>query len=76
MSNRLDDADETLKKYAKEGSPEGVLNYAIYLDKTGDAALATRYYEKYVGMSRARKAEEVRKMLATKQRVWGSQTSN
>ena len=77
MANRLTDANSTLSKLANQETPEGVLNYAIYLDKSGDAALATRYYEKYVGMSHARKAEDVRKMLATKQRVWGSQaTSN
>jgi len=76
MSDKLSDANATLAKFANGDLPEGVLNYAIYLDKTGNASLATRYYEKYVGMSHARKAEEVRKMLATKQRVWGSQTNN
>lgn len=76
MSNRLSDADAALQKLANQDTPEGVLNYAIYLDKSGDAALATRYYEKYVGLSHARKAEDVRKMLATKQRVWGSQANS
>ncbi len=76
MANRLSDAKSTLEKYANSDVPEGVLNYAIYLDQSGDSALATRYYEKYVGMSKARKAEEVRRMLATKQRVWGSQNTN
>lgn len=76
MANRLSDAQAVLGKLANQDTPEGVLNYAIYLDKSGDAASAVRYYEKYVGMSHARKAEDVRKMLATKQRVWGSQTNN
>ena len=61
-----------LEKYAKQNIPEAVLNYAIYLDNAGEAAKATQYYENYVSMTSSRKSEDVRRMLLTKQRVWGS----
>ena len=71
-SNKLSDAGNVLEKYAKQNIPEAVLNYAIYLDNAGEASKATQYYEKYVSMASSRKSEEVRRMLTTKQRVWGS----
>ena len=64
--------EDTLEKYARQNNPEAVLNYAIYLDGSGDAAQATRYYEKYVSLTSAKKAESVREMLEIKQRVWGT----
>jgi len=76
MAGRLANAESTLERYAKQNIPEAILNYAIYLDKSNDAVTATRYYERYVALTSARKSEEVRKMLATKQRVWGDQSSD
>lgn len=70
--HRLTNAGATLERYARQNMPEAVLNYAIYLDSTGEGAKATQYYEKYVAMTSARKSEDVRRMLLTKQRVWGS----
>ena len=70
--HRLTNAGATLERYARQNMPEAVLNYAIYLDCTGEGAKATQYYEKYVAMTSARKSEDVRRMLLTKQRVWGS----
>lgn len=63
----------SLERYARQNIPEAVLNYAIYLDETGDAARATQYYQQYVSMTSARKSEDVRRMLLTKQRVWGGE---
>jgi tetratricopeptide (TPR) repeat protein len=71
QSNKIQHPEETLEKFARQNIPEAVLNYAIYLDSAGDAVKATRYYEKYVSMANAKKAESVREMLETKQRVWG-----
>ena len=72
QAKKLNHPEETLEKYAHQNLPEAVLNYAIYLDHAGDAAKATRYYEKYVSMTSAKKSETVREMLETKQRVWGT----
>lgn len=72
MAAKLTNADVVLDRFAKQNIPEAVLNYAIFLDKANESATATRYYEKYVSMTSARRSESVRKMLSTKQRVWGS----
>ncbi len=72
LTHKLTDPEEVLEKYAKQNIPEAVLNYAIYLDNAGEAAKATQYYENYVSMTSSRKSEDVRRMLLTKQRVWGS----
>ena len=71
QARQLTHADEVLEKYAKQGIPEAVLNYAIYLDTTGNGAKATQYYEKYVAIASSRKSGDVKSMLTTKQRVWG-----
>lgn len=70
--NKLSNARESLEKYAKQDIPEAVLNYAIYLDGTGDGAKAMQYYEKYLSMTSGRKSEDVHRMLTTKTRVWGN----
>lgn len=71
MTQKLINSGEILEKYANQKIPEAVLNYAIYLDETGEGAKATLYYEKYVSMTSSRKSEDVRRMIASKQRVWG-----
>ena len=73
QAKKLSNAEDVLEKYAKQNIPEAVLNYAIYLDGVGEGARATQYYEKYVSMASSRKSEDVRRMLSTKQRVWGSE---
>lgn len=73
QANKLNDAGSVLEKFAKQNIPEAVLNYAIYLDNAGDGAKATQYYQQYVSMTSSRKSEDVRRMLATKQRVWGNE---
>lgn len=71
QAHQLTQADDVLEKYAKQGIPEAILNYAIYLDTAGDGAKAMQYYEKYVAMVSSRKAVDVKSMLTTKRRVWG-----
>ncbi|MBQ4359309.1 MAG: tetratricopeptide repeat protein [Proteobacteria bacterium] len=73
QAKKLSDAGDVLEKYAKQNIPEAVLNYAIYLDGVGSGERATQYYEKYVSLASSRKSEDVRRMLATKQRVWGGE---
>ncbi len=71
-SNKLKSDDGILERYARQNNPEAVLNYAIYLDNAGNGEKAIQYYKKYVGMSGAKKAQEVKGMLSAKERVWGS----
>lgn len=71
QTRQLSQAGDVLEKYSRQNIPEAVLNYAIYLDSTGDGAKATEYYEKYVSMASSRKSNDVKSMLTTKQRVWG-----
>lgn len=71
MAGKLRDADNTLEKFARQSIPEALLAYAIFLDDSGQSAKASSYFAKYLKTSDGRKAEEVKKILQTKERVWG-----
>ncbi|MFA5624162.1 MAG: tetratricopeptide repeat protein [Bradymonadales bacterium] len=71
MAGKLRDPENTLERYARQNIPEALLAYAIFLDNSGQTAKASGYFARYLNSTGGRKAEDVKKILQNKERVWG-----
>ena len=69
--NKMPNPAEKFEKFIKQNIPESILNYAIYLDNSGDSEQAMKYYREYVSRKNGEHVQEVQQMLTTKARVWG-----
>ncbi len=62
---------KVFERFASRDVPEGLFNYAIYLDETGAYQDALRYLRRYVSLGGAQKGD-VEKSIEIKERVFGS----